>query len=993
MCKKRLLLCVGLGVVFGSVQSVSADLVGYWKFDEGGGTTAHDSSGNGLDGTFNGDPQWVVGQMGGALEFDGDDSVEIPHDPLLSITNEITVAAWTYMAANASGEMAIVSKGGWAANDLPYELTETVGGVTCWQFYDDGGRDACAPDTPPVEEWHHIAGTYDGQVFKCYFDGSLADEWAYAGTMPENTTSVTIGQRSNGGTFYNGILDEVQIYDEALSENEILGVLRGRAKGVAFDPLPEDEATDVWRDSELSWAPGKFAVTHDVYLGTSFDDVNDASETNPMDVLVSQGQDASTYDPARLDLGQTYFWRVDEVNGAPDRTVFKGEIWSFTAEPLSYPISGITVTASSSQANMEAERTVDGSGLDALDQHSTLASEMWLSGVGDAAPSIQYEFDKAYKLDQLLVWNSNQMIEPFIGLGAKDVVIEHSLDGDSWTVLEGATLFNQATGNASYTANTSVDFGEVMARYVKIAISAGWGMMPQYGLSEVRFLYIPTSARNLEPADGTTTNAAQVVLGWRPGREAASHEVYLGTDASDLPLAGATSEARFTASALNYGTTYYWTVKEVNEAAIPAAHEGPVWSFTTPPYGTVDSFDQYDDNCNRMFFAWEDGLGHNGGEEVEDCAVPPSNGNGGGSIVGNAQAPFAEKTIVNVGSKQSMPFSYDNSFGDSYATLTLDGQDWTANSVKTLALAFYGEAGNTGTLYVKINNTKVTYDRNPADIGRAMWLAWNIDLTALSGLQNVARLEIGVDGANAAGMLYIDDIRLYPVAGELLTPADPGNTGLVALYSFEGNANDSSGNGLDGAGIAVTYGSGVSGQAVVLDGFTGAVDLGRNDVFNPAGSFSVSLWANAPSWTNNDWGHVMMGNRGEDNLGWQVRRWGGNPTACFTTRTIGQDDSPESNVDMPLNEWVNVTAVYDNANNKKFLYFNGGSVGEADTNPGTVSATTLNTYIGARATGDNSGQEGFFEGSIDEVYYYDRALSREEVLFLAGLTDPIHKPL
>ena len=123
MCKKLSVLA-SFVLVLSFAICTQADLVGYWTFDEGSGTIAYDSSGNGLDGTLNGDHQWVLGQVGGALEFDGDDSVEIPHNPLLSITDEITITAWTYMNANASGEMAIVSKGGWGANDLPYELTE-----------------------------------------------------------------------------------------------------------------------------------------------------------------------------------------------------------------------------------------------------------------------------------------------------------------------------------------------------------------------------------------------------------------------------------------------------------------------------------------------------------------------------------------------------------------------------------------------------------------------------------------------------------------------------------------------------------------------------------------------------------------------------------------------------------------------------------------------------------------------------------------------------
>jgi len=252
------------------------------------------------------------------------------------------------------------------------------------------------------------------------------------------------------------------------------------------------------------------------------------------------------------------------------------------------------------------------------------------------------------------------------------------------------------------------------------------------------------------------------VLNWRAGREAASHQVYLGTDAQDLALLGTTTESSLAAGALDYAQTYYWSVTEVNEAETPSSYAGDVWSFSIPDYGIVDDFEQYDNKCSRIFFAWEDGLGHNGGENVDDCDEPASNGNGGGSMVGNDQAPFAEKTIVNVGSKQSLPLDYDNSFGQSETTLTLAGQDWTASGVQTLSLFFYGQLDNSGQLYVKINNSKVLYDGDAADIALEQWQEWIIDLSALGGLQNVTALTIGVDGASAAGKLYIDDIRLNP---------------------------------------------------------------------------------------------------------------------------------------------------------------------------------------------------------------------------------------
>lgn len=80
-------------------------LVGWWKLDEGAGTVVHDLSDYGNHGTLQGAPQWTVGMLDGALEFDGAaDSVEIPHSPSLSITEAITVAAWTFMAPDAGGD-------------------------------------------------------------------------------------------------------------------------------------------------------------------------------------------------------------------------------------------------------------------------------------------------------------------------------------------------------------------------------------------------------------------------------------------------------------------------------------------------------------------------------------------------------------------------------------------------------------------------------------------------------------------------------------------------------------------------------------------------------------------------------------------------------------------------------------------------------------------------------------------------------------------------
>ena len=275
----------------------------------------------------------------------------------------------------------------------------------------------------------------------------------------------------------------------------------------AYKPVtPLDGETDVYRDTDLVWVPGLYAAGHDVYLGTVLEDVNTATRANPLDVLVGRAVDVNTFDPAgHLELGQTYYWRVDEVNGPPDQTIFKGDIWSFTTELFVYPIEGIVATSNTtSDAGEGPENAVNGSGLDASDAHSVVASDMWLgSAAGDDPVWIQFEFDRVYQLHTMDVWNYNVEFELILGFGLKDVTIEYSTDGAEWTTL-GDFEFAQGTAMSSYTANTTVDFAGAAAKLVRLIVHANWGALPQYGLSEVRFFQIPAHARGPQPADGET---------------------------------------------------------------------------------------------------------------------------------------------------------------------------------------------------------------------------------------------------------------------------------------------------------------------------------------------------------------------------------------------------------------------------------------------------------------------------------------------------------
>ena len=548
--------------------------------------------------------------------------------------------------------------------------------------------------------------------------------------------------------------------------------VRGEA-GLSSQPKPETGATDVPRDIVISWTPGKGAQTHDVYLGTVLEDVNNADRNNPLNVLVKRDQITNMYYPGILELGQTYFWRIDEVN-ALDSTLYKGKVWSFTVEPVAYkiPAGNIIATASGYEQDNEPDKTTNGSGLDVDDPylHSTDTEAMWLSEAGDPGSAwIQYDFDKLYKLHQMLVWNYNG---PSIltGYGLKDVTIEYSENGETWAVLPEANEFEQAPGEDGYQYNTIVNFNGMVAQSVRIIANSNWGgtIFDQYGLSEVRFLYIPVNAREPDPDSEATDIDVDVTLGWRAGREAVEHNVYLSTDEQAV-IDGTASVVIVTdtsyspSESLILENTYYWRVDEVNNAETPAIWQDGIWSFSTQKYLVVDDFESYNDlnpddpESNRIFLKWI------GGDDQ------PANG----SQVGKDTFPFAEETIVNSGD-QSMPLFYNNSGGATYseAELSLESEDWTRAGIRTLVLYFHGTLGNAGQMYVKINGYKVPYPGDAADIARPIWQQWNIDLASLNvDLQNVTTLGIGIDNNGANGTLYVDDIRLYREA-----PAVPSET-------------------------------------------------------------------------------------------------------------------------------------------------------------------------------------------------------------------------
>ncbi len=762
---------------------IQAGLAGYWPLDG----DATDASRNGNNGTIVGSVSPVpdrYGMAGAALRFAGetDSYVDVGDSAELRITGPMTVTAWVLLHGSNQNNGRIVTKQGDVDNgswNLGVEASPDGGAHAATFQVAAAPSDVVRVDDTlplPTDRWVHLTGIYrPGETLEIYVDGMLRAETMAdipSTQFSDNGLSVLIGSGHGcSDCAWDGLIDEVRIYDRAISQVEIWQIMRANV-GCSLAPQPADGATDVPPDVTLSWKAGLFAKTHDLYFGTVADDVNSASRTNPRNVLLSKGRSATTYGlNSDLDLGQTYYWRVDEVN-AFDSFIYKGNLWRFTVESHAIPIGKVLATTNAlSNDGAGPANTVNGSGLNDDDEHSISPGDMWLAAANGNDPVwLQYRFDTPCKLQEMLVWNYNDPSESGLGCGLKDVTVEYSTDGVAWTAWKDVELA-QATGAPDYVANTTVALGGVVARYVRLTVHTTWGATGQYGLSEVRFLQIPTRARAPRPADGASGVDVDLVLNWSAGREAAFHDVHFNQSApmvaTGAAFLGSVTVNEYPAGSLNFGTPYYWRIDERNDAKSPSLWQGDIWTFITREYAVVDDFESYtDESGRRIYEIWRDGWE-----------------NGTGSLVGHMEPPYAEKVIVHSGG-QSMPFAYNNSespfYSEAARTMAI-AQKWQDHGADVLRLFVRGHPDNDpGSLYIAVEDTggrvAVATHPNPAALTSAAWQEWAIPYSAFAdvGLSAVQTVYLGVGDRDnpvpgGSGLIYIDDIeRGRPIGG--LTP-------------------------------------------------------------------------------------------------------------------------------------------------------------------------------------------------------------------------------
>ena len=222
-------------------------LVGAWLFEDGNGDTVTDASDNGLDGKFaQGNPEWVEGKFGGALEFGGSDMVTVDHDDALNL-GDFTIAAWVNIPKISGMWQIIASKENRNPTGRNYGLFGNINtGVVHYSFTTNAGWKSFDARTAVTDgEWHHVAGTYDGSNFKLYLNGAV-DAESTPGTEPDNHENfLYIGGCDVGGYWMTGTIDELALFDRALSEAEVSELMED-GLSVALDVTPGSKLVTTW---------------------------------------------------------------------------------------------------------------------------------------------------------------------------------------------------------------------------------------------------------------------------------------------------------------------------------------------------------------------------------------------------------------------------------------------------------------------------------------------------------------------------------------------------------------------------------------------------------------------------------------------------------------------------------------------------------------------------------------------------------------------------
>ena len=712
MYRKLIYLVFVLGMCLVMTSSVEAELLGWWRFDEGTGTTASDTSGKHNHGTLQGGPKWVAGKIGGALEFNGTDSmIDIPYSPDMTPSTGTTMAAWVFPTDTTRSCIVGQFEGYGMALMTGLQLKSVIWGAD-WILSDV---------TIPMQEWSHVAMTWDvtGSERMIFLNGERVGQRGDA-AVPHVQNNLGIGlwvgwPAAWGDDSFMGIIDDVQVHDLVLTESELLVMMKGEGYPYALAPKPPDGTLyeDTW--VTLSWSAGDYTVSHDVYLGDNYDDVSNATP----DSEVFRGNQVTTFYvagfpgfayPDGLVPGTTYYWRIDEVNEANPESPWKGDVWSFSIPPKT------------------AYNPAPADGAEFVDPNTVTLS--WTGGFGAILHTVYFGDD------------FDEVNNATVGVPA------------------GMTTYSPGPLEREKVYYWRVDEFDAVATHK----------------GDVWCFTTPGAVGNPQPSYGATDVAMNTILSWMPADIAASHQLYFGTNKEAVRNADTSSPEYKGSKALGAesydpgllepDTVYCWRVDEVDGQGNTL--KGPPWIFTTGHFLLIDDFEGYtdDDTAGEAIWqTWIDGFGIPDNGAQVGYLMPPYAEQ---TIVhgGSQSMPLLyvnEAGVTNSEASMTLTVLRDWTAA-SVSELSLWFRGASDSAAEPLYIAISNSAGAPA----------IVANDDPGAVAVRSWTQWSIPLQAFTdqgiNLSNVDKIAIGVGSiggaaAGGSGTMYIDDIRLYRQKG------------------------------------------------------------------------------------------------------------------------------------------------------------------------------------------------------------------------------------
>jgi fibronectin type 3 domain-containing protein len=290
-----------------TTPAAPSGLVASYGFEEGSGTTVSDVSGNGNTGTIASATWTTAGKFGDALSFNGTSSrVTIPNSSSLQLGAGMTLEAWVDPATVSSAYRDVIEKG----NDEYFLMGTTdhssaaggggIIGGSYGQVFTSSGL--------PTSTWSHLAVTYDGSTERLYLNGAMVDSVAHTGTIASSTNALTLGSDPFYGQYFNGLIDEVRIYNKALTATQIQSDMNTAIGVVPSTPTNLTATPVTTTQVNLSWSASTDSAG---VTGYRLERCQGAGCTNFAQIASPAG---TTYSDTGLTAGTTYVYRVRAVD-------------------------------------------------------------------------------------------------------------------------------------------------------------------------------------------------------------------------------------------------------------------------------------------------------------------------------------------------------------------------------------------------------------------------------------------------------------------------------------------------------------------------------------------------------------------------------------------------------------------------------------------------------------------------------------------------------